>query len=119
MLAEAEGAVRHNDQGRAAAAIAVYGEHGHPPEPVFERMLRFTISEDGRLHGDKYFQTVIKEFHTTRPAYRWVPTHLSRRTRAEYETTLRQLAEWGQNLLIEELGRKEFREWAHERRGCG
>jgi hypothetical protein len=71
LLADAADAVRHNDQGRAAAAIAVYGEQGHPPERVFERMLGFTISEDGRLHGEKYFQTVMEEFRTTRPAYRW------------------------------------------------
>jgi hypothetical protein len=71
LLAEAEDAVRHNDQGRAAAAIATYGDRGHPPARVFERMLKYTISEDGRLHGEKYFQTVTEEFRTTRPAYRW------------------------------------------------
>jgi hypothetical protein len=71
LLAEAEDAVRHNDQGRAAAAIAIYGERGYPPERVFERMLKYTISEDGRLHGEKYYQTVTEEFRTTRPAFRW------------------------------------------------
>jgi hypothetical protein len=71
LLAEAEDAVRHNDQGRAAAAIAIYGDHGHPPERVFERMLGYTVSEDGRLHGEKYFQTVMEEYRSTRPAYRW------------------------------------------------
>src|SRR6185436_12165753 len=35
LLAEAEDAVRHNDQGRATAAIQIYGENGHAPEPVF------------------------------------------------------------------------------------
>ena len=71
LLAEAEDAVRQNDQGRAAAAIAIYGEQGHAPEAVLERMLKYTISEDGRLHGEKYFQTVREEFTTTRPAFRW------------------------------------------------
>ncbi|MEX2174356.1 MAG: hypothetical protein WD872_08340 [Pirellulaceae bacterium] len=71
LLAEAEDAVRHNDQARAAAAIALYGEAGHSPAAVYERMLRYTISEDGRLHGEKYFQTVQEEFQTTRPAFRW------------------------------------------------
>jgi hypothetical protein len=70
-LAEAEDAIRHNDQGRAAAAIALYGEAGHSPEPVFERMLKYTVSEDGRLHGEKYYHTVVEEFATTRPAFRW------------------------------------------------
>jgi hypothetical protein len=71
LLAEAEDAVRHNDQPRAAAAIALYGEAGHSPSAVFERMLKYTISEDGRLHGEKYFSTVQEEFKTTRPAFRW------------------------------------------------
>jgi hypothetical protein len=71
LLAEAEDAVRANDQGRAAAAIALYGEAGHSPEAVYERMLKYTISEDGRLHGEKYFQTVQEEYKTTRPAFRW------------------------------------------------
>jgi hypothetical protein len=71
LLSEAEDAVRHNDQGRAAAAIAIYGERGYPAQGVYERMLKYTISEDGRLHGEKYFQTVQEEFRTTRPAFRW------------------------------------------------
>jgi hypothetical protein len=71
LLDEAEDAVRHNDQGRAAAAIAIYGEGGYLPEAVFDRLLKYTISEDGRLHGEKYFQTVSEEFRTTRPAFRW------------------------------------------------
>lgn len=71
LLAEAEDAVKQNDQGRAAAAIAIYGEHGYEPAAVYDRMLKYTISEDGRLHGEKYFQTVQEEFRTTRPAFRW------------------------------------------------
>jgi hypothetical protein len=71
LLSEAEDAIRHNDQGRAAAAIALYGEAGHAPEAVFDRMLTYTISEDGRLHGEKFYHTVVEEFRTTRPAFRW------------------------------------------------
>jgi hypothetical protein len=71
LLAEAEDAVRHNDQGRAAAAIALYGEQNPSPEAVYQRMLKYTISEDGRLHGEKYFQTVQEEYRATRPAFRW------------------------------------------------
>ena len=71
LLAECEDAIRHNDQGRAAAAIALYGEGGGSPEVVYERLLKYTISEDGRLHGEKYWQTVQEEYKTTRPAFRW------------------------------------------------
>ena len=52
LLAEAEDAIRHNDQGRAAAAVQIYGEQGFAPRPVFDLMLKYTISEDGRLHGE-------------------------------------------------------------------
>jgi hypothetical protein len=71
LLAAAEEAVRANDQGRAAAAIAIYGEKNFAPQAVLDRMLKYTISEDGRLHGEKYFQTVQEEFRTTRAAFRW------------------------------------------------
>ncbi len=71
LLADAEDAIRHNDQGRATAAIAIYGEQGHPLLPVLDCMLRFTVSEDGRLHGEKFFQTVSEEYHSIRPAFRW------------------------------------------------
>jgi len=70
LLDEAANAVRANDQGRAAAAIAIYDERGFPAEKVLERMLSFTVSEDGRLHGEKYFQTVQEEYRTIRPAFR-------------------------------------------------
>lgn len=71
LIAEAEDAVRHNDQPRAAAAIALYGEAGGTAEAVLSSLLKFTISEDGRLHGEKFFQTVQEEYRTTRPAFRW------------------------------------------------
>jgi hypothetical protein len=71
LLAEAEDAVRHNDQGRAAAAIQIYGEGGHSPDAVFQLMLKYAVSEDGRLHGEKYYHTVREEFPNTRPAFRW------------------------------------------------
>jgi hypothetical protein len=71
LLNEAEDAIRGNDQGRAAAAVAIYGDQGHPAQPVFDLMLKYTVSEDGRLHGEKYYQTVTEEFATTRAAYRW------------------------------------------------
>jgi hypothetical protein len=70
LLAEAEDAIRHNEQGRAAAAIAAYTENGHPARPVFDLMLRYSISEDGRLHAEKYYHTVTEEYATTRPAFR-------------------------------------------------
>ncbi|HET6882544.1 MAG TPA: hypothetical protein VFI31_20425 [Pirellulales bacterium] len=71
LLAEAEDAIRHNDQPRASAAIQIYGERDYAVEPVFELMLKYAVSEDGRLHGEKYFHTVREEYRTIRPAFRW------------------------------------------------
>lgn len=71
LLTEAEGAIRGNLQGRAAAAIHKYGQLGLPPEPVFALMLRYACSEDGSLHAEKYYRTVREEFAGTRPAFRW------------------------------------------------
>ncbi len=71
LLAAAEDAVRHNDQGRAAAAIQIYGERGNSPEAAYNMLLKFAVSEDGRLHGEKYFHTVREEFGAIRPAFRW------------------------------------------------
>jgi hypothetical protein len=71
LLTEAEDAIRKNDQGRASAAIQIYGEQGHAPDAVFQAILKYTVSEDGRLHGEKYFHTVREEFRAIRPAFRW------------------------------------------------
>lgn len=71
LLAESEDAIRHNDQGRASAAIQIYSERGFPVEAVFTTMLKHTLSEDGRLHGEKFYHTVREEFRTTRPAFQW------------------------------------------------
>ena len=71
LLAEAEDAIHNNDQGRSTAAIQIYGERGYGVDPVFDLMLKYAVSEDGRLHGEKYYHTVREEYRTTRQAFRW------------------------------------------------
>jgi hypothetical protein len=71
LLAETEDSIRHNNQGRAAAAIQIYGERGFAVGPVFNLMLKYAVSEDGRLHGEKFYHTVCEEYRTIRPAFRW------------------------------------------------
>ncbi len=71
LLVETEDAIHQNDQGRATAAIQIYGEREYPIAPVFELMLKYAVSEDGRLHGEKYYHTVREEYRTTRAAFRW------------------------------------------------
>ena len=39
--------------------------------PVFDLLLKYAISEDGRLHAEKFYRTVTEEFASTRPVFRW------------------------------------------------
>ena len=71
LLNEADAAIRENDQSRACAAIARYAQLNQPARPVFDLLLQYAISEDGRLHAEKYYRTVVEEFAATRPAFRW------------------------------------------------
>ncbi len=85
LLAEAEDAIRHNDQARAAAAVHCYGATGSDSRPVFDLLLKYAISEDGALHAEKYYNTVREEFTTWRPAFRWRQlTALARVTASEH-----------------------------------
>jgi hypothetical protein len=71
LLAEAESAIRANQQEIASALVHRYGTLGHDPAPVFSLMLKYAVSEDGALHAEKYYNTVREEFTSTRPAFRW------------------------------------------------
>ncbi|MSR56995.1 MAG: hypothetical protein EXS05_04910 [Planctomycetaceae bacterium] len=83
LLAEADAAIRDNDQSRTCAAIERYsqevaatptagsGPSEHGARPVFDLLLKYAISEDGALHAEKYYRTVADEFAMTRPAFRW------------------------------------------------
>lgn len=71
LLGIAEEAIRGNDQPTASAAVHRYGELGFDPAPVFDLLRKFAISEDGRLHSEKFYRTVVEEFALARPAFRW------------------------------------------------
>lgn len=71
LLSEAEAAIKEKDQFRAAALVARYGQLGHSPRPVFDLLLKFSTSEDGALHAEKYYNTASAEFAIMRPAWRW------------------------------------------------
>jgi hypothetical protein len=71
LLGIADEAIRSNDQPLATAAIDVYGSLGFPERAVFNLMLKYAVSEDGRLHAEKYYRTVVEEFASIRPAFRW------------------------------------------------
>ena len=85
LLRDTEAAIKEKDQARAAALVQRYGELGHPARPVFDLLLRHAVSEDGALHGEKYYRTVTEEFETMRPAFRWRQlVALARVTASEY-----------------------------------
>jgi hypothetical protein len=85
LLAEAETAIKANDQSRACALVHRYGALGRPARPAFDLLLRYAISEDGALHAEKYYRTVTEEFAATRPSYRWRHlAALARVTASEY-----------------------------------
>ncbi len=71
LLREADEAIRGNLQAKAVAVIQRYGELGHAPRPAFDLLIRYAVSEDGALHGEKFYRTVSEEFASTRPVFRW------------------------------------------------
>jgi hypothetical protein len=71
LLAETEAAIRAKDQRRASAAAQRYGDLGMPAQPMFDMLRQFAVTEDGALHGEKYYETVVEEFRVLRPAFRW------------------------------------------------
>ncbi len=88
LLSQAEAAIRNKDQALAAAAVHRYGELGHPSRPVFDLLLKYACSEDGALHAEKYYRTVVEEFANLGPAFRWRElTALARVTASEFGVT--------------------------------
>ncbi len=87
LLRKADAAIRTRDQARAAAAVHKYGALGHPDRPLFDLLIGYATSEDGKLHAEKYFRTVSEEFRRSRRAFRWRHlVALARVTASEYGT---------------------------------
>lgn len=85
LLQQAEAAIKEKNQAQAAALVHAYGQAGHSARPVFDLLLRYAVSEDGALHAEKYYRTVVEEFAATRPAFRWRHlVGLARVTASEY-----------------------------------
>jgi hypothetical protein len=85
LLDEAEAAITANDQSRACAVAHSYGERQFPHRPLFDLLLRYSVSQDGALHAEKYYRTVTEEFLRSRPAFRWRHvTALARVIASEY-----------------------------------
>lgn len=70
LLGQCEDAIRGNDQPTAAATIHRYCAKGYKPRPIFDLMLKYAVSEDGRLHSEKYYRTIREEYAFTKPEFR-------------------------------------------------
>jgi hypothetical protein len=65
-------ALRGKDQRRAAAVASRYGELGHDPKAIFAKLRQYSISEDGALHAEKYFNTASEEYGRSRAKFQWL-----------------------------------------------
>jgi hypothetical protein len=94
LLHEADEAIRQNLQAHAAAILHRYGTLGFPARAAFDLLLGYAVSEDGALHAEKYYRTVVEEFSTIRPSLRWRQLiALARVTASEYGRPAPGLAE--------------------------
>lgn len=85
LLGRLDEAVRGRLQSHAAAVVLRWADLELPEGPVFDRLLRYAVSEDGALHAEKFFQTAWDDFYLTRPAFRWRHlAALARVTASEY-----------------------------------
>ncbi len=67
------------------AFAQAYGDQKLDVRAISDLLLQYAISEDGRLHSEKYYRTVQEEFQTTRAAFRWQQmTALARVTASMY-----------------------------------
>jgi hypothetical protein len=71
LIAALDEALRGKDQKRAAAVASRYGELGHDPKAIFTKLRQYSVSEDGALHAEKYFNTVSEEYGRSREPFRW------------------------------------------------
>ena len=64
-------AIRSQDQLSASALAYRYLKSNQNPDFIFQTLLQFAVSEEGALHAEKFYRTVMEEFETTRPSIRW------------------------------------------------
>ena len=71
LLRHLDEAIRSHDQLTASALAYRYSKSNLDPALAFQSLLQFAVSEEGALHAEKFYRTVLEEFETTRPAFRW------------------------------------------------
>jgi hypothetical protein len=71
-LSQLDEAIRGGDQLRASALAYRYlRSAGGAPESIFSTLLQYAVSQEGALHAEKFYRTVIEEYQNTRPEFRW------------------------------------------------
>jgi len=70
ILRQLDGCIREGDQVGASHAARRYAELGHPIDDLLALALGYAVSEDGALHGEKYFLTSLEQIQGARPAHR-------------------------------------------------
>jgi len=85
LMSALKSAIESQDQSRACAVVARYGELQLPERLVFDMLKGYAISQDGALHAEKYFHTTSADFVATHAAARWRHVvALARVTASEY-----------------------------------
>ncbi|HET6408172.1 MAG TPA: hypothetical protein VFG14_09850 [Chthoniobacteraceae bacterium] len=85
LIGELETAIRGNLQARAMGVVQRIGDLGHDSKAVMDVLRGYAISEDGALHGEKFYRTVSEESALSRPAFKWrYLCALARVTASEY-----------------------------------
>ena len=85
LLGDLADAIKTNNQLAACAIVERYRDCHHAAGNVFDVLRGYAVSEDGRLHAEKYYRTVTEEFATTRESLRWRQlVALARVTASEY-----------------------------------
>lgn len=70
LLPALEDAIRNRNQTHAAALVQRYIDSDRPVRAIWDLLLRYTISEDGALHHEKFYRTTAEEYSSVRPAFR-------------------------------------------------
>jgi len=71
LLTDLRGAIEAKDQALASAVVDRCARIENSSAQVFDVLLGYTVSQDGALHGEKFYRTVTDEFASARPAFRW------------------------------------------------
>ena len=85
LLGDLKSAIEGQDQSRACAIVAKYGQLNQPEREMFDLLKGYAITQDGALHAEKYFHTTRSDFAVSGPETRWRHVvALARVTASEY-----------------------------------